>query len=125
MSFGEVTLWFFGLFFLIGHFGRLEHLICETLESVTVSGLVLSLGVENVDVIHEALKFTQPRSVLLVASWLFHRVDETICFPLLIVTLGRARLVHVARLLLLLLFSCVEGCLLDQDILVSDGEHCF
>jgi hypothetical protein len=37
--------------------------------------------------------------------------------------LGEARLVRVAWLLLL--FSCVEGCLLSQGILVSDGEHCF
>jgi hypothetical protein len=36
MSFGEVALWFFGLFLLIGLFGRLENLICETLESFTV-----------------------------------------------------------------------------------------
>jgi hypothetical protein len=50
MSFGEVTIGFFGLFLLIGPFGCLKHLICETLESGAVSGLVLSLGVENVDV---------------------------------------------------------------------------
>jgi hypothetical protein len=51
MSFGEVTLRFFGLFLLIGYLGHLEHLICETLELVTVSGLVLFLGVENANVI--------------------------------------------------------------------------
>jgi hypothetical protein len=66
MSFGEVTLGFFGLFLLIGPFGHLEHLICETLESVTVLGLVLFLGVENADVIQESFKFTWPRLVLLV-----------------------------------------------------------
>jgi hypothetical protein len=48
MHFGEVTLGFFKLFLLIG---RLEHLICETLESITVPGLVLSLGVGNADAI--------------------------------------------------------------------------
>jgi hypothetical protein len=32
---------------LIGLFGRLETLIYETIESVTILGLVLSLGVEN------------------------------------------------------------------------------
>jgi hypothetical protein len=51
MSFEEVALGLFGLSLLIGHFGRLVHLICETLESVAVLGLVLSLGVENADAI--------------------------------------------------------------------------
>jgi hypothetical protein len=51
MSFGEVALGFFGLFLLISQFGHLEHLICETLESVIVPSLVLSLGVENADTI--------------------------------------------------------------------------
>jgi hypothetical protein len=46
MSFGEVALGFLGLFLLIGPFGRLEHLTYETLESVIVLGLVLTLGVE-------------------------------------------------------------------------------
>jgi hypothetical protein len=68
VSFREVTLRFFRLFLLIGPFGRLEHLIYETLESVVVPGLVLFLGVENTDAIHEAFKFTQPRPVLLIES---------------------------------------------------------
>jgi hypothetical protein len=46
VSFGKVTLGFFGLFLLIHPFAHLEHLICETLESVAVPGLVLSLGVK-------------------------------------------------------------------------------
>jgi hypothetical protein len=46
MSFEEVTLWFFRLFLLICPFGRLEHPICKTLESIAVSCLVVSLGVE-------------------------------------------------------------------------------
>jgi hypothetical protein len=89
MTFGEVAIWFFGLFLLIGPFGHLEHLICETLESIVVLGLVLSLGVKNADAIQEAFKFSQPRPVLLVASWLFHRVDKRISFPLLVVALGK------------------------------------
>jgi hypothetical protein len=93
VSFGEVALGLFGLFLLIGPFGHLECLICETLESVTVSGLVLFLGVENEDAIQEAFKFTWPRSVLLVASRLFHRIDGMIRFPLLVVALGQTRLV--------------------------------
>jgi hypothetical protein len=75
VSFGEDALGFFGIFLLVNPFGRLEHLIYETLESVVVSGLVLFLGVENADVIQEAFKFTQPGLVLLVASWLFHHVN--------------------------------------------------
>jgi hypothetical protein len=51
VSFREVTLGFFRLFLLIVPFGRLEHLIYETLESVVVPGLVLSLGVENTNAI--------------------------------------------------------------------------
>jgi hypothetical protein len=86
---------------------------------------VLSLGVENADVIQEAFKFTRPGAVLLVASRPFHCVDETIRFPLLVMALGQARLVRVAQVLLLLLFSCVDGRLLGQGVLISDGEHCF
>jgi hypothetical protein len=51
VSFGEVALMFFRLFLLTGPFGRLEYFIYKTLESVTVSGLVLFLGVENADTI--------------------------------------------------------------------------
>jgi hypothetical protein len=85
--FVDVTLWFFGLFLLIGPFGRLEYFIYETLESIIVSGLVLSLRVKNADVIQEAFKFTQPGLVLL-ASQSLHCVDRTIRFTLLIVALG-------------------------------------
>jgi hypothetical protein len=49
LSFREVVLWFFRLLLLIGLFCRLERLICETLESVVVPNLVLSLGAENAD----------------------------------------------------------------------------
>jgi hypothetical protein len=45
-----------------------------------------------------------------------------ISFPLLVVALGQARLIHVTRLLL---SSGVEGCLLSQGVLVSDNEHIF
>jgi hypothetical protein len=51
MSFGEVTLGFFRLLFRIGLFGYLDHLIYETLELVAVSGLVLSLGMEDTNAI--------------------------------------------------------------------------
>jgi hypothetical protein len=83
MSFGEVALGFFWLFLLIGPFGRLEHLICETLESVVVLGLVLFLRVENAYAIQEAFKFTWPGLVLLIVSWPFHHIDGMIHFPLL------------------------------------------
>jgi hypothetical protein len=57
VSFGEVALRFSGLFLLIDPFDLREYFICETLESVTVLGLVLFLGVENADAIQEAFKF--------------------------------------------------------------------
>jgi hypothetical protein len=88
VSFEEVTLRFFGLFLLIGPFCRLEYFICETLVSVTVPDLVLSLGVEDANAIQEAIEFTQPRSVLLVVSWPFHHIDGKINLPLLAMTLG-------------------------------------
>jgi hypothetical protein len=125
LSFREVSLRFFRLFLLIGAFGCHEYLICETLESVRVSGLVLSFGVENADAIQEAFKFTRLGPVLLVASWPFHHIDEMIHFPLLVVALGRARLVCMAQVLFLLLFPGVDGRLLGQGVLVGDREHCF
>jgi hypothetical protein len=51
MSFREISLWFFGLFLLVDLFGRLKYLICETLESVVVLGLMLSMGVEYTNAI--------------------------------------------------------------------------
>jgi hypothetical protein len=110
---------------LIGRFGRLEHLIYETLESIVIPGFVLSLGMENIDMIQEAFKFTRFGSILFVVSRPFHHVDRMIHFPLLIVTLGRARLVRVARLLLLLLLSGVEGRLLCLSIFIGDSQHLF
>jgi hypothetical protein len=124
MSLGDVALGILGLFLLISPFGCLENLICETLESVAVPGLVLSLGVENANAIQEAFKCTWPGPVLLVVSQPFHNIDRMVCFPLLIVALGRAWLVCVARLLLLLLLSCVESRLFSQGVFVSNGEHC-
>jgi hypothetical protein len=88
MSFGEVALRFLMLLLLIGLFGRLEHLIYETLESVVVPSLVLSLGMENVNAIQEAFKFTRPRPILIVASQPLYIVHGVIRLPLLVVTLG-------------------------------------
>jgi hypothetical protein len=88
VSFGEVALTFFRLFLLIGPFGHLEYIICETLESVIVSGLELSLRVENADAIQKAFKFPRLGLVLLVASWPFHRINGMTRFPLLIVAVG-------------------------------------
>jgi hypothetical protein len=85
MSFEEVILWLFGLFLLIGLFGHLENLFCETLELIIVLGLVLS---QDTYAIQEAFKFTRCGPVLLIASRLLHIVDRMICLPLLIVTLG-------------------------------------
>jgi hypothetical protein len=88
MSFREVALWFIRPFPLIGLFGRLENLICETLESVIVPGLVLCLGMENTYSIKEGFKFTWLGPVLLFASWSFHCVDRIIYLPLPVVALG-------------------------------------
>jgi hypothetical protein len=46
MNLGEVTIWIFRLLFMIDLFGYVEDLICETLQSVIVLSLVLSLRVE-------------------------------------------------------------------------------
>jgi hypothetical protein len=83
VSFKEVALRFFRLFLLTTPFSCLENFICEPLESVTVLGLVLSLGVEDEDVIQEAFKFTRPGPVLLVVSRPFHHIDIMIHFSLL------------------------------------------
>jgi hypothetical protein len=44
MSLREAALGILGLLLLIGRLGRLENLIYKTLESIVISGLVLSLG---------------------------------------------------------------------------------
>jgi hypothetical protein len=103
----EVTLGILGLPLMIGLLGRLENLICKTVESVIVSGFVLSLGMENANAIQEAFKFTQPRPVLLMMMGSFNRVDRMNQLSLLVVALAQARLIGVTRLHLLL--SCVEG----------------
>jgi hypothetical protein len=125
VSFREITLWIIGLLLLIGLFGRLEHLIYETLDSVMVSGLVFSLGVENADPIQEAFKFAQPRPVLLVVTRLLYVVDGAILLPLLVMTLGGAGLIRGTRLLILLLLFGVEGRLLSQGIFVGYCQHLF
>jgi hypothetical protein len=93
LSFREVTLWIIKLLLLIGLFGHLEHHICETLESVTVSGFVLSLGVQNIDLIQEAFKFTRIRPILLSTMQPLYVIHGAICLPLVVVTLGGAGLI--------------------------------
>jgi hypothetical protein len=51
MSLREVALGILGLLLLISQLGHLENLICKTLESTTVSGLVLSQGMKNTNAI--------------------------------------------------------------------------
>jgi hypothetical protein len=80
VSFGVVALGILGLLLLIGHLGHLENLIYETLESVIVSGLVLSLGVKNANAIQEAFKFTRPYGD--------EAIDGTFHFSLLVMALG-------------------------------------
>jgi hypothetical protein len=88
MSFGEVVLWFFGLLLLIGIFVHLEHLIYETLESIAVLGLVLSMRMKNANAIEEAFEFTRPEPILLIVSRPLHIIHRVIRLPLLVMTLG-------------------------------------
>jgi hypothetical protein len=86
---------------------------------------MLSLGMENVNAIQEAFEYTWPGPILLPASWPLHIVHGVIRLPLLVVTLGWARLIRVARLFFLLLLSDIEGRLLGQGIFVGDCQHLF
>jgi uncharacterized membrane protein len=96
MSFGEVTHGFFGLFLLISPFGRLEHLIYEILEWVTVPGLMLFPRGGKCKCDTGSLEIHPTWASILVASHLFHRVDGMIRFPILIMSLGQSRLIRVA-----------------------------
>jgi hypothetical protein len=75
VSIGEITLWIFGLLFMVDLFGRFEDLICKALQSITTLGFVLSLGgggVENTDLVQETFKLSWLGLVLLVAMWLLY-----------------------------------------------------
>jgi hypothetical protein len=72
---------------MIGLFGHLEDLICKALQTVTVSGLVLPLEVEDIDPIPEPIKLSRPGPVLLVAVWPLYVVYRVVRLPLLVVTL--------------------------------------
>jgi hypothetical protein len=88
MSLGEVALGTHGLLLLIGRPSRLENLICKTLESVTVSGLSLSLRVKNANAIQEAFEFTRPGPVLLMTMRPLYCIDRTVWFSILVMALG-------------------------------------
>jgi hypothetical protein len=79
------------------------------LETVVVPGLVLSLRVENADLIQEAFKFTRPGPVLLVVTRPLYNVHGVIHLPLLVMTLGVVVLIRGTQALILLLLSGVEG----------------
>jgi hypothetical protein len=80
---------------------------------------------ENAYPIQEAIKFTRPGPVFLIATWPLYVVHGAIYLPLLVLTLGGARLIHVAQLLILLLLSGVKGRLLGQGVFVGDCQHLF
>jgi hypothetical protein len=80
-----------------------------SLETVVVPGLVLSLRVENADLIQEAFKFTRPGPVLLVVTRPLYNVHGVIHLPLLVMTLGVVVLIRGTQALILLLLSGVEG----------------
>jgi hypothetical protein len=88
MSLGKVTLGVLGLLLLMDRVGCLENLICKTLESVIVSGLMLSLGVKNANVILEAIKFARLGLVLLMMTMLFYHIDRMVRFSLLVMAHG-------------------------------------
>jgi hypothetical protein len=75
---GLVTLGILRLLLMISRFGRLENLIYKTLESIAVSGLVLSLGVKNTNAIQEAFEFTQLGPALLMMMRSFNCVNRTV-----------------------------------------------
>jgi hypothetical protein len=87
ISLREVTLGILRLFLLIGWLGHLENLICKTLESVVVSGLILFLGVKNANAIQESFEFAWPGSMLLMMTRSFYRVDRTVWSSLLVAAL--------------------------------------
>jgi hypothetical protein len=87
MSLGEDTPGILGLLLLISWLGRLQNLICNTLVSVVVSGLVLSLGLKNANAIQEAFEFARPEPVLLMMMRSFYHFDRTVQFSLLVMAL--------------------------------------
>jgi hypothetical protein len=93
VSFEDIVLWIVRLLLLIGLFGHLEHLICETLESVAVPDLVLSLRMENADPIQDTFKLTRPGLILLVPTRPLYVVQGVSHFPLLVMALGGAGLI--------------------------------
>jgi hypothetical protein len=93
VSFGDIVLWIVRLLLLISLFGHLEHLICETLLSVAVLDLVLSLRMENADPIQETFKLARPGLILLVAMRPLYVVQGVSRFPLLVMALGGAGLI--------------------------------
>jgi hypothetical protein len=96
MSYREITIWMSVFLLLIRLLGRLEHLICKTLESIAVLGFMLSLGVENAYLIQETFKFTWAVLTLLLAMRPLHIVHGMIHLLLLVVALGGARRIRVA-----------------------------
>jgi hypothetical protein len=123
VSLEEVTIWIFRLLFLLGLFSRLENLICKALQLVTVTGLVLSLGVENADPVQETFKLSWSGQVLLVMTHSLYVSYGVVRLTVLVITLQGARLIRMTQLLVLLLLSGVEGRLLGQGILVGDGQY--
>jgi hypothetical protein len=88
MRLREIILGILKLLLLIGRLGHLENLICKTLKSITVSGLVLSLEVENANAIQEAFEFARPGPVLIMMTRPLHHIDRTVWVSLLVMALG-------------------------------------
>jgi hypothetical protein len=88
MRLGEVAHGILGLLLIIGRFGCLDHVICETLESVAVLGLVLSLAVKNANAIQEAFELTRSGPVLLMMTRPFNYANRTIWLSIHVVDFG-------------------------------------
>jgi hypothetical protein len=123
VSLGEVNIWIFRFLLLVNLIGYLEDLIFKILWSVTVSGLVLSLEVENKDPVQETFELSWSGLIFLIAMWPLYVGYRVIRLPLLVITLGGARLIQVAQLLILLLVFGIEGRLLNYGVFVGDCQH--
>jgi hypothetical protein len=86
MSLGEVALEILGLFLLMAPLAVLRTSSVKPW-SQSQSQVLCFPWVKNADAIQEAIEYTRPEPVLLVAPWLFHHVDRMISFPLLVVAL--------------------------------------
>jgi hypothetical protein len=84
----------------------------------------VSPGMENAKSIKQTLELSWPRPVLNpVVSWPLYISHGAVVISLLFIIFGGVRSIQLTRFLIFIGFSFVEGCLLSQGILISDGKH--